>query len=278
MHTVPVHTIVFLHAHPDDEASQTSGSMARAVAEGSRVVVVFATNGDHGEVPADLAPGEGVVDRRRVEAAGSAAAIGLHRVEWLGYADSGMSGWEQNSHEDAFVAAPLEEAAARFAAILDEEDADIVVGYDWHGGYGHPDHVRVHEVLHAAAALAARRPRVLESTMNRDAMRRLAEGARAAGAGAGAGADDIFDPDQPMDDGNPLGEPESAIHWRVDVSDRLDQRRAALQAHASQTSDVGMMLSMPPEIFSVFFGHEHYIEPGREPGMVDGWPFEAQPA
>jgi len=112
--------------------------------------------------------------------------------------------------------------------------------------------------------------------MNRDAMRRLAEGARA--AGAGAGADDIFDPDQPMDDGNPLGEPESAIHWRVDVSDRLDQRRAALQAHASQTSDVGMMLSMPPEIFSVFFGHEHYIEPGREPGMVDGWPFEAQPA
>ena len=115
-------TILTVHAHPDDEASQTSGSMARAVAEGSRVVVVFATNGDHGEVPADLAPGEGVVDRRRVEAAGSAAAIGLHRVEWLGYADSGMTGWEQNSHDGAFVAAPLEEAAARFAAILDEED------------------------------------------------------------------------------------------------------------------------------------------------------------
>jgi LmbE family N-acetylglucosaminyl deacetylase len=264
-------TIVFLHAHPDDEASQTSGSMARAVDEGHRVVVVFATHGDHGEVPDDLAPGETVVDRRRVEAEASAAAIGLHRVVWLGYADSGMTGWDQNSHEGAFAAAPVDEAGARFAAVLDDEDADVAVGYDWHGGYGHPDHVQVHRVLHRGAELAARRPRVLESTMNRDAMRRFSEQARA----AGASDDEAFDPDQPMDDGNPLGEPESAIHWQVDVGPWLDRRRAALEAHRSQTTDVGTMLSMPPEIFAVFFGREHYIEPGREPGMVQGWPFGA---
>src|SRR6478672_4868055 len=226
-HNGRMSTIVFLHAHPDDEASQTSGSMARAVDEGHRVVVVFATHGDHGESPDDLAPGESVVDRRRVE------------------------------------------AAARFAAVLDEEDADIAVGYDWHGGYGHPDHVQVHRVLHRGAELAVRRPRVLESTMNRDAMRRFGEQARA----AGASDDEAFDPDQPMDDGNPLGEPESAIHWQVDVGPWLDRRRAALEAHRSQTTDVGTMLSMPPEIFAVFFGREHYIEPGRQPGMVQGWPF-----
>jgi len=264
-------TIVFLHAHPDDEASQTSGSMARAVDEGHRVVVVFATRGDHGEAPDDLAPGETVVQRRRTEAEASAAAIGLHRVAWLGYVDSGMTGWDQNSHEGAFTAAPLDEAAARFAALLDEEDAEIAVGYDWHGGYGHPDHVQVHRVLHRGADLAARRPRVLESTMNRDAMRRFADAARA----AGAAEEEAFDPDQPMDDGNPLGEPESAISWRVDVSPWLERRRAALEAHRSQTTDVGMMLSMPPEVFAAFFGHEHYIEPGAAPGMVDGWPFGA---
>ena len=174
-------TIVFLHAHPDDEASQTSGSMARAVDEGHRVVVVFATHGDHGEAPEDLAPGETVVHRRRREADASAAAIGLHRVAWLGYKDSGMTGWEQNSHEGAFAAAPVDEAAARLAAVLDEEDADVVVGYDWHGGYGHPDHVQVHRVLHRGADLAARRPRVLESTMNRDEMGRFAQAAKAAG-------------------------------------------------------------------------------------------------
>ncbi len=261
-------TIVFLHAHPDDEASQTSGSMARAVDDGHRVVVVFATHGDHGEAPEDLAPGETVVHRRRREADASAAAIGLHRVAWLGYKDSGMTGWEQNSHEGAFAGAPVDEAAARLAAVLDEEDADVVVGYDWHGGYGHPDHVQVHRVLHRGADLAARRPRLLESTMNRDEMGRFAQAAKAAG-------EETWDIDAPMDDGNLLGEPESAIHWRVDVSPWIERRRASLQAHLSQTTDVGMMLSMPPEYFAVFFGHEHYIEPGRPPGMVEGWPFGA---
>ncbi len=187
--------------------------------------MVFATNGDHGEAPTDLAPGEGVVERRHKEAADS-------------------------------------------AAVLDEECADIAVGYDWHGGYGHPDHVRVHRVLHAGVELAAARPRVLESTINRDAMRPVAELARAAG-------EDVFDPDGPMDDGNPMGTPEAEIHWRVDVREQLPLRRVALQCHASQTSDVGMMLSMPQDVFAVFFGHEHYIEPGREPGITDGWPFDA---
>jgi LmbE family N-acetylglucosaminyl deacetylase len=262
-------TIVFLHAHPDDEASQTSGSMARAVDEGYRVVLVVATNGDHGTAPDDLAAGETVVDRRRREADAAARVIGIHRLVRLGYADSGMAGWEQNAHEGAFALADVEEAAARFAEVLDEEDADVAVGYDWHGGYGHPDHVQVHRVLHRGADLAGRRPRLLEVTMNRDRMRALAEAALA------AGEEDVFDPDRLMDDGNPMGTPEAELHWEVDVSSHLDRKRAALECHASQTSDVGMMLAMPPEVFATLFGAEYYIEPGREPGLVRGWPFAA---
>jgi LmbE family N-acetylglucosaminyl deacetylase len=262
-----VSTIVFLHAHPDDEASQTSGSMARLVDEGHRVVLVVATGGEHGTAPEDLADGETLVDRRRRELETSARAIGLHRVEWLGYADSGMTGWEQNGADGAFTAADLDEAAGRVAAVLDDEDADVAVGYDWHGGYGHPDHVKVHHVLHRAAGLAARRPRVLESTMNRDGMREMARLARE------AGQEDDWDPDRPMDDGNPMGTPEAEIHWQVDVTGLIERKRAALAAHASQTSDVGMMLAMPPEVFTAVFGYEHFIEPGREAAMVRGWPF-----
>jgi len=261
-------TIVFVHAHPDDEASQTSGAMARAAAGGDRVVVVFATNGDHGEAPDDLAPGETVVDRRRAEAARSAEVLGVQRVAWLGYADSGMTGWAQNHDEGSLNRADLDEAARRLADLLDEEDADIVVGYDWHGGYGHPDHIRVHHVTHRAAHLARRRPKILESTMNRDAMRRMTEAAAAAGFPA-----DEFDPDAPMDDGNPLGMPEAEIHWRVDVTDFIDRRRAALEAHRSQATDIEMFLSIPPEAFAMMFGHEYYLEPGRAPGLEDGWPF-----
>src|SRR4029079_15342110 len=135
-----------------------------------------------------------------------------------GYADSGMRGWEQNSHDNALHGADVDEAAGRLAAILDEEDADVLVGYDWHGGYGHPDHVKVHQVVHRAAELAARRPRVLEGTFNRDRLRAFAEIAKAAGEELG------FDPDGPMDDGNPMGTPEAEIHWQVDVSAFLEQR------------------------------------------------------
>ncbi len=258
-------TLVFVHAHPDDEASQTAGTMARAVAEGHRVVLVYATNGDHGDVPPDLAEGETLVDRRRREAACSARVIGTHRVEWLGYADSGMTGWGQNEHEASFMRAQVEDAAMILAEVLRDEKADVVIGYDWHGGYGHPDHIKAHQVTKRAAELA-QTPRYLESSMNRDALRRLYEAAAAAGQ-----ADQAWDADAPMDDGNPLGTPEAELHWGVDVTPWLEVKRAALACHASQASDVGEMLAMPPEAFTAIFGAEHYLEPGRPEGMVSGW-------
>lgn len=258
-------TIVFVHAHPDDEASQSACSMARAVQEGHRVVLVIATNGDHGEPAGDLAQDETVVMRRRLEAEASAAAIGTHRVVWLGYADSGMTGWGQNDHEGAFMRADVEEAAGRLAGVLREEAADVVVGYDWHGGYGHPDHIQTHRVTKRAAELAGT-GRYLEGTMNRDAVFRSFEAARAAGMELGD-----WDPSGPMDDGNPLGTPESELHWACDLRAWVDVKRAALRAHASQTSDVGMMLAIPEDAFREQFGWEYYIEPGRPEGMVTGW-------
>lgn len=238
--------------------------MAKAITEGHRVVLVYATNGDHGEAPHDLGEDETVVGRRRREAAASAAAIGTHRVEWLGYADSGMAGWEQNSHPDSFASADLDEAASRLADILRQEQADVVIGYDWHGGYGHPDHVKVHQVVRRAGALAGT-PRLLEATMNRDLMRRMLAAAEAAGHSPG------WSPDDAMDDGNPMGTPEAELQWACDVTDHLATKRAALTAHASQTSDAGMMLAMPQEVFAAAFGVEHYLEPARPEPMVKGW-------
>lgn len=264
-------TIVFFHAHPDDESSQTAGSMSRASDEGHRVVVVYATGGEHGELPDDLVAGETLADRRRTEAEASAKITGTSRVAWLGYHDSGMTGWEQNSDPQSFHQAPVDEAAARLAAILDEEEADVLVGYDWHGSYGHPDHVKVHAVTYAAAEQAARAPRVLEETMNRDVMRAQLQAAR------DAGMEVPFDPDGPMDDGNPMGLPEAELHWAVDVSDYLDRIRAAMQSHSSQVSDIGMFMAMRPEVFASAFGTEYFLERGRPPGMVRGWFLDASP-
>lgn len=264
--TVP--TIVFVHAHPDDEASQTSGTMTRAAADGHRVVCVYATGGDHGTAPDDLGE-RALADLRREEAEASARVTGTQRLVWLGYADSGMHGWEQNHAPDALWQADVPAAARALARVLDTEDADVVVGYDWHGGYGHPDHIMVHRITRHAVELAARRPRYLESSMNRDRMRSLY--AMAAEAGMIA-PDEVWDVDAPMDDGNPIGTPEADLHWDVDVSGFIDAKRAALACHASQPDAAGM-LQMPPEAFAVAFGHEFFVEPGRPEGMVVGWPF-----
>jgi LmbE family N-acetylglucosaminyl deacetylase len=272
-------TLFCFHAHPDDEAIGTGGSMARASAEGHRVVLVVATDGAHGEVPDDLADGETLIERRRSETASSAAALGVDRVEFLGYTDSGMTGWDQNGDPAAFCNADLDEAAQRLRELLVEESADVLTIYDWHGGHGHPDHIQVHRVGCRAEELARDRLprlRVVESTINRDEMRRMIDEARAAGM-SGVGPDDDFDPDQAMDDGNPMGTPEAEITLGVDVSDHVERKREAIAAHRSQVSDSSFFLTMPPEMFALAFGREWFIEHDREPGPRMGWLFESDP-
>lgn len=272
-------TLVCFHAHPDDEAIATGGTMARAHDEGHRVVLVLATDGAHGEVPDDLAPGETLVDRRRAETDASAAALGVDRVVHLGYTDSGMTGWAQNDHDGSFWQADVDEAAGRLADVLVEESADVLTIYDWHGGYGHPDHIQVHRVgCRAESLVRDRLPalRVAESTMNRDEMRRGIELAKELGIeGIGPDTDEeVFDPDGPMDDGNPMGTPESELTLGVDVTAYVDRKRASIAAHRSQVSDSSFFLQMPPEMFVQAFGHEWFIEHDRDPGLRIGWLFE----
>ena len=269
-------TLVTFHAHPDDEAIATGGAMARAHAEGHRVVLVVATGGEHGEVPDDLAPGETLADRRRAETMTSAAALGVDRVVFLGYRDSGMTGWDQNGHADSFVQSDLDDAAGRLAAVLREESADVLTIYDWHGNYGHPDHVKVYEVgCRAEELVAGDLPslRVFEATMNRDELRRQMSAARE--GGGGFGPEDDFDPDGPMDDGNPMGLPESELTMVVDVAAHTSQKRAAIAAHRSQITDSSFFVQMPEERFTVAFGREWYREHGAEPGLRPGWFFGA---
>ena len=263
-------TLLCFHAHPDDEASLTAGTMARAADEGHRVVLVVATDGALGEVPEDLGPGETLVERRRLESQRSADLLGVARVVWLGYRDSGMTGWEQNEDSASFLQADVEEAAQRLAIVLVEEAADVLTIYDWHGNYGHPDHVQVHRVGVRAAELAGT-PRVFEATMNRDHIRRLWGQARDSGAAVGSPGEEDFDPDGPADDGNPFGTEESALTHAVDVSAFIERKREAVRCHASQVTDTAFFLQMPTELFTLAFGTEWFIERGVPADLREGW-------
>ena len=65
---LPPLTLMAVHAHPDDEAISTGGVLARAAAEGIRTVVVTCTNGELGDAPGGVKPGEEGHDEAEVVA------------------------------------------------------------------------------------------------------------------------------------------------------------------------------------------------------------------
>jgi LmbE family N-acetylglucosaminyl deacetylase len=243
--------LVFFHAHPDDEAISTGGTMALSADQGHRVTLVLATRGEMGE-PVDgvLEEGEALGDRREGETLRSAEILGVETVEFLGYHDSGMIGEPSNDDPTCFWQADLEEAAQRLAAILQRAEADILIGYDPNGVYGHPDHVKVHLVGARAAELAGV-DRVLWATANRTMIQKSI-------------ADGAFDEDELNEnervDRSEFGMPEEELTHAIDVSTALDRKRASLMAHASQITDDSFFLAMPDELFTVAFGTEWLVD------------------
>jgi len=242
--------LVCFHAHPDDEVFATGGVMRLAADAGHRVVLVTATDGALGEAPEGLlAEGELLVDRRRRELETSASALGVHRLEMLGYADSGMAGSPDNTRADAFCNVDVEVAASRLAALLVEECADVLTVYDPHGNYGHPDHIQVHVVGVRAAELAGV-AHVYEATVNRDHMVRLM-------ASNPEWATEAAPPDV-----SAFGLPESEITTVVDVRAAMVAKRSAMAAHESQVGDFGPFLAMPAEQVEAAFGQESFRRRG----------------
>jgi len=237
-----VGTIVSFHAHPDDEAIASGGTLARAAAAGHRVVLVFATRGELGEpVPGVLEPGEQLAMRRSAECYTSAAALGAKRVEFLGFTDSGMMGEPSNEAPFCFWQADVEYAARTLAVLLDQEEPDVLTIYDDNGVYGHPDHIQVHRVGKRAGELSAV-PVIAQGTVNRDWMQR---GFRESGR----------EGDIPPN----MGKPESEITHRVEAVDFVAQKRESMRAHASQMAPDHFLLALPDAMFALGMGTEFYI-------------------
>lgn len=247
-------TLVTFHAHPDDEAIATGGTMALAAEAGLRVVLVVATCGELGEVDDGvLAANETLAQRRMYETNAAAEILGVSRVEFLGFTDSGMMGAPTNDAPGSFWSTPVDESARRLAAILAEERADILTVYDSHGTYGHPDHVQVHRVGVRAAELAGT-PNVYESTQNRDHVRSMMENSA------------VLDIEEaPVEELEAFGSPARSITTAVDVTPAVERKRAAMAAHASQIPQDSWFLQLPAPIFAQAFGTEWYIRRGADP-------------
>jgi N-acetyl-1-D-myo-inositol-2-amino-2-deoxy-alpha-D-glucopyranoside deacetylase len=210
-----IRRLLLVHAHPDDESITTGGTMARYAAEGAEVCLVTCTLGEEGEIiPPELAElgswaGDQLGGYRCGELAAACRALGVTEQRYLGgigrWRDSGMAGTPSAQHPRAFAGGSLDEQAAQLREILDEVRPEVLVTYNSFGGYGHPDHIRAHEVTMAAAAGAA-------------SVRRVFHIATGGGAVVAAEA------------------PVAEITTVVDVRDRLAAKIAALRCHATQVT------------------------------------------
>jgi len=260
-------TLVAFHAHPDDEALLTSGTMARAAAEGHRVVLVVATDGGLGLAASEYVGASDTTlgSVRMAELHTSARLLGTARVETLGYADSGHGPviYPDPPGRVRFARADPEEAAERLAAILREEQADVLLTYDANGGYGHRDHVKVHHVGARAAELAGT-PTVLQATVPRDLLVRAIRFATRIYR---------FPPEFDATSFERAYSARASITHRVSVRRYASQKRASMRAHASQASADGgadrtlaAFLRIPRPVFDLVFGREWYVDASRPAG------------
>jgi LmbE family N-acetylglucosaminyl deacetylase len=249
-------TVVFVHAHPDDEVFLTGGTMARLSAEGHRVALITATNGERGLAADDLAPDGELGAVRASELARSARALGCHEVYPLGYPDSGLQ--PSDGAPDVFSRLPVEALAAQVGRLLTDLRADIVCGYDRAGGYGHPDHVQVHHVTRRAAQLA--HTRLIEATVNRLALKRLLRVAAPL-----LPAEPQY---RPASITGRFSHPSEISHV-VRVGRYVAAKRDALAEHASQAGGgderrlAAILLRLPGPLCSVVLGREWFIEDGH---------------
>lgn len=168
--------VLFVHAHPDDETLATGALIAQLSADGVEVDLVTASRGERGElVPGVLDEAVSADELSRVREAELALAarhLGIRRQVFLGsppasrdgverrYEDSGMvwvrpglAGPAPDASPAAFSLQPIDDLVADLVAWVGATEPQVVLGYDATGGYGHPDHLRVHEVARLAAAV-----------------------------------------------------------------------------------------------------------------------------
>ncbi|MGI8912196.1 MAG: N-acetyl-1-D-myo-inositol-2-amino-2-deoxy-alpha-D-glucopyranoside deacetylase [Chloroflexota bacterium] len=260
-------TLLAVHAHPDDEAFSMGGTYAKAAAVGIHTVLICATRGDVGEIhDPDLDPLEAqarLAAIREGELRQACAILGIAELHFLGYRDSGMAGTPENDDRRNFYNADREEATERVTRLIRQCRPHVVVTYNEHGGYGHPDHIAAHRTTLAAVAAAADPARFPEQELPawdvaklyytafpRSALERLGAALRERGIAPPFGGEERDPADFTV--------PDAQVTTRVDVRDYLTQKRDALSVHRTQLGVDHFALTLPEEVIRETFGFEAY--------------------
>lgn len=249
-------TLMAVHAHPDDEASG-GGILAAYAEEGVRTIVVTCTNGEFGDAPGGIKPGQNGHDEEEVarlrlaELKESARILGISDLETLGYHDSGMPDWEYRNRPDAFCNIPLDVVADRIGDLITKYRPQVLVTYDDQGAYQHPDHVHASQAAQAAAKATGVPAKVYLSTMRGSNWRKIWQALQEAGEEVPAWEED-------EERSRRATASEERITTTVDIRPMLSRKREALFAHGSQIDD-SWFSKIPRDVTEAAFGYEYFI-------------------
>jgi N-acetyl-1-D-myo-inositol-2-amino-2-deoxy-alpha-D-glucopyranoside deacetylase len=275
--------VLFVHAHPDDETIGTGATMAKYAADGAHVTLVTCTLGEEGEILVpDLvhlaADKEDALGRHRIgELDEAMQALGVTDHRFLGGAgrwrDSGMMGLPTNDRADCFWQADLDTATRELVAVIREVRPQVVVTYNEIGGYGHPDHIQAHRVAVSAYDAAGRPGRFPDAgepwqpsklyytSFPKSVLAMAYERLKELGEEAPFGA---ASPEE-----MPFGDPDETVTTRIDASPYLEQKMAAMRAHATQIQVDGPFFALSNDVGQGLFAVEYYrlIKGGPAPAL-----------
>lgn len=248
-------SVAFIHAHPDDEALLSGGTLRALHQKGIKTIVIFLTNGQAGLSEEALTDDLG--NLRQSEARTAAQILGVSKTYFLSFLDSGLD--PNASPEGSLSTLDFDDVAKSVAAILDIENPDVVIGYDAQGGYGHPDHVVVHHVVRTIERQSTI-PVILEVTVDRTLIASTLDRFRALislfGTFGLINPNDVY----ALADGFSA---RADISYALDVRAYAAAKRSALKAHHSQNvggvRNLRLMTMLPLFIFRRLFGNEFYV-------------------
>lgn len=288
------YTLMTVHAHPDDETIGTGGLMAKSVAAGHRVVLVTCTRGEQGDIVVpELDTPENHRRLGEIRAGELEAAMGeLGVTEWenLGYRDSDMMGRVGNIDPRTFWQADIDEAARRLTWLVRRHRPHVMTTYNDFGGYGHPDHIRTHDVAVRAfdragdtawypeqlapehggmgpaadeGGLAPWSPlKLYEQAIPASVRNAMRDRMEAAGLESFWSEPKNATPEQlegfRAQMAKMLVPDESVTTW-IDISDVLDRKWAAIWRHVTQMSPDSPFLRFGKDAWQEFWGREAYI-------------------
>jgi N-acetyl-1-D-myo-inositol-2-amino-2-deoxy-alpha-D-glucopyranoside deacetylase len=256
--------LLLVHAHPDDETINNGVTMAKYAVEGVHVTLVTCTRGEEGEVLVESLKNlasdkdDKLGDHREIELKDAMIELGISDFRFLGspnkkWRDSGMIGAPQNERNDVFWQSDLDEAANELVKVILEIKPQVMITYDEFGGYGHPDHIKAHQVAMRAAEISANQgwqiSKIYWNTMPKSVLQTSMDKMKEMGSEF-FGAESV--------DELPFAKADELVTSVVKAQEYVPQKLAAMKAHATQISVDGPFFALSNNLGLSVWADEYY--------------------